>query len=56
LIAQNANFGEYPPVNVADMIRETMFLNQPKGMTELSFAPTPSLAFEQAIKAALLHD
>lgn len=36
------------------MIRDTMFLNQPKGLTEVHFAPTSNLAFEQAIKAALL--
>ena len=53
-LSHNINFAEYPPLDIADFIWDTMFLNQPSGMTEVYFAPTPSLAFEQAIKAALL--
>lgn len=39
-LAHNNNFAEYPSENVADMIWDVMFLNQPKGLTEVHFAPT----------------
>jgi hypothetical protein len=36
------------------MVREAMYMNNPKGVNEVHFSVTPSLAIEQAISAALL--
>lgn len=48
------NVSEFPGVEVADLVREAMYLNNPKGLSEVHFSATHSLAVEQAISAALL--
>lgn len=49
------NVSEFPSTNFNDLLRETMYLNNPDGVTEVHFSPTPHLAIEQAISSAFLQ-
>jgi len=43
---QNINVAEYPSTHVNDLIRNAMYLNNPSGLFEVHFSPTPHLAVE----------
>lgn len=52
---QNANLAEFPPIELPDMIRETLMPVAPTGLTEVHLTSgTGTLANEAALKSAIL--